>query len=56
MTTQATEPAPPSSEAPADASADSDESGSTLLWIGGAALAVVLAIGATLLLVRPKKQ
>jgi len=60
MTTQATEPATPSSEAPADASADSasdsDDSGSTLLWIGGAALAVVLAIGATLLLVRPKKQ
>jgi len=60
MTTQATEPATPSSEASADASADSDstsdDAGSTLLWIGGAALAVVLAIGATLLLVRPKKQ
>ena len=52
MTTQATDPAEPSSEAPVEASADS----STLLWIGGAAAAVVLAIGATLLLVRPKKK
>ena len=52
MTTQATDPAEPSSEAPVEASADR----STLLWIGGAAVAVVLAIGATLLLVRPKKK
>jgi len=52
MTTQATDPAEPSSEAPVEASTDS----STLLWIGGAAVAVVLAIGATLLLVRPKKK
>jgi len=56
MTTQATEPAEPSSEAPADASADGDADTSTLLWIGGAAVAVLLAVGGTLLLVRPKKK
>jgi methionine-rich copper-binding protein CopC len=57
MTTQATPEGEPTSEAPAGASAgDSDDSHSTLLWIGGAGVAVVLAIGATLLLVRPKKK
>jgi methionine-rich copper-binding protein CopC len=54
MTTQATEPAEPSAEAPAAASAD--DAGSTLLWIGGAGLVVAVAVVATLLLVRPKKK
>jgi len=54
MTTQATPEPEASSSAPAVASAD-DSSG-TLLWIGGAAVAIALAIGGTLLLVRPKKK
>jgi methionine-rich copper-binding protein CopC len=52
MTTQADEP----SSTPAPPVASEDDSGSTLLWLGGAALAIVVAIGATLLLVRPKKE
>ena len=51
MTTQADEPSSTPAP-PADSEADST---STLLWLGGAALAIVVAIGATLLLVRPKK-
>lgn len=62
MTTQAEDSAEtPSATATAVAEApDSDNTGSdntgTLLWLGGAALAVIVAIGATLLIVRPKKQ
>ncbi|WP_411699671.1 copper resistance protein CopC [Conyzicola sp.] len=55
MTTQAEAPqdepsATPTAEAPAD------DTAGTLLWLGGAALAVVAAIGATLFFVRPKKK
>jgi methionine-rich copper-binding protein CopC len=52
MTTQETPAEPSATAAPAAAS----DSTSTLLWIGGAGLAVVIAIVATLLLVRPKKR
>ena len=48
-----TQSATPSATPAPQATADSS---STLLWLGGAALAVVIAIGATLLLVRPKKN
>ena len=51
MTTQAQEP----SSTPAPPVVAEDASATTLLWLGGAALAIVVAIGATLLLVRPKK-
>ena len=58
MTTQAEEPAETPSATPSATAAapvsDANTTG-TLLWIGGAALAVIVAIGATLLLVRPKK-
>jgi methionine-rich copper-binding protein CopC len=52
MTTQADEP----SATPAPPAASDGDTGTTLLWLGGAALAIVVAIGATLLLVRPKKE
>jgi methionine-rich copper-binding protein CopC len=58
MSTQETTPAEtpsPSATAATEAS-DADESTSTLLWIGGAGLAVVAAVVVTLLLVRPKKR
>jgi methionine-rich copper-binding protein CopC len=56
MTTQAEEPQDEPSAAPtAEADAPADTT-STLLWLGGAAVAVVAAIAATLLLVRPKKR
>jgi methionine-rich copper-binding protein CopC len=56
MTTQAEEPQDePSAAQPAEADAPADTT-STLLWLGGAAVAVVAAIAATLLLVRPKKR
>jgi methionine-rich copper-binding protein CopC len=51
MTTQAGEPSDAATAAPAPADATG-----TLLWLGGAALAIVAAIGVTLLLVRPKKM
>ena len=51
-TTQAEEPADAGPAAPAPAS---DDATGTLLWLGGAALAIVAAVGVTLLLVRPKK-
>jgi len=55
MTTQAEEPTDaPSATAVAEAPVN-DNTG-TLLWLGGAALAVIVAIGATLLIVRPKKN
>jgi len=57
MTTQAEEPAEtPSATATAVAEAPASDNTGTLLWLGGAALAVIVAIGATLLIVRPKKQ
>ena len=46
-------PEPPSN---ATVGAPADDAGGTLLWLGGAALAIVVAIGATLLAVRPKKK
>ena len=54
MTTQAEEPsdAPVTTAEPAPAAGDTT---GTLLWLGGAALAIVAAVGVTLLLVRPKK-
>jgi len=52
MTTQSDEP----SSTPAPPAASDGESGTTLIWLGGAALAIVFAIAATLLLVRPKKE
>lgn len=52
MTTQAEQPA----ESPAPPVAADGDSGSTLLWIGGAGLAILVAIGATLLVVRPKRE
>ena len=54
MTTMAEDPeATPSATPVADSATDNT---GTLLWLGGAALAVVVAIGATLLIVRPKKN
>lgn len=53
MTTQADEPSDAATATPAPAS---DDATGTLLWLGGAALAIVAAIGVTLLLVRPKKK
>jgi len=56
MTTQAEEPQDePSATPTAEAESPADNTG-TLLWLGGAALAVVAAIGATLYFVRPKKK
>ena len=56
MTTQAEEPqVEPSATATAEPEAAADTTG-TLLWLGGAAVAVVAAIGATLFFVRPKKK
>jgi len=56
MTTQAEDPAPsPSATAATVAEPPAGETTSTLLWLGGAALAVIVAIGTTLLIVRPKK-
>lgn len=55
MTTQADDPAStPAPTATTPAARPTDNTG-TLLWLGGAALAVVAAIGGTLLFVRPKK-
>ena len=57
MTTQAEDPVPaPSATATTVAEAPAGETTSTLLWLGGAALAVVVAIGVTMLVVRPKKR
>jgi methionine-rich copper-binding protein CopC len=53
MTTQAEEPAATPGATP---TAVADDTTGTLLWLGGAALAVIVAIGATLLIVRPKKK
>jgi methionine-rich copper-binding protein CopC len=55
MTTQAEDPAATPAATPV-AEAPAGETASTLLWLGGAALAVIVAIGATLLIVRPKKR
>jgi len=51
-TPQADQPEEAGSAAAAPAS---DDATGTLLWLGGAALAIVAAVGVTLLLVRPKK-
>ena len=57
MTTQAEDPTEtPSATPTAVAEAPAGDSTGTLLWIGGAALAVIAAVGATLLIVRPKKH
>ena len=57
MTTQAEDPvATPSATPTAVAEAPVSDDTSTLLWLGGAALAVVVAIVATLLIVRPTKK
>ncbi|GAB3606057.1 hypothetical protein GCM10027413_14660 [Conyzicola nivalis] len=57
MTTQAEDPAETPTATPgAEADDPADNSTTTLLWLGGAAVAVVAAISATLLLVRPKKR
>jgi methionine-rich copper-binding protein CopC len=52
MTTQAE--APGDTATPAADGGDADVS-STVFWIGGAALAIIVAVGATLLFVRPRK-
>lgn len=55
MTTQAEEPTDTATPTSAPVVTADDTTG-TLLWLGGAALAIVAAIGVTLLLVRPKKR
>lgn len=48
---EAATPAPVAEEPSTDAAISSD-----VLWIGGGILAVIIAVGATLLLVKPRKQ
>jgi len=48
---EAATPAPEAEEPTTDAAISSD-----VLWIGGGILAVIIAVGATLLLVKPRKQ